>query len=288
MREFLDRHYIIKALLALIIYLAINFSFKLICELVGVNFDSNTDYFIREILSKVLPAVGIMLLFKATYSTKQFSAKSFFKCFISGLVFLVISAGELIGLLIYMNTEGKSFKGIPDIIVYIIFVLAIGLSEELFFRGVLPDIIRGNEIGSEDVSKKRAILAAVVSSLLFGFVHIVNIFVGQGVYDTIGQMIYASCVGFIFYAVYNKHKNLYGLIVLHAIVDFAGLARGGLIKGASIAMQPEDSGAGAVLGASILGVVFLLVALFIYLPKRKILRKIFKREKHADGQACAQ
>ena len=179
MREFLDKYYVVKALLALLFFEISNLSMRLFCDAVGINFVTNADFFIREMLFKVAPIVGAAVIFKATGSMKHFSFKSFFKSLLSGLFFYILCGGVLLIILLVQGTDGETFKSAPEIILYILFVLGVGFSEELLFRGVIPDILRGNEIGTEGISRSRRVLAAVLSSLLFGFVHITNIFNGR-------------------------------------------------------------------------------------------------------------
>ena len=280
MREFLDRHYVVKAFVALALFMVISLGIKFGLKAAGIEFVSNAEYFVREILLKVVPIVGVALVFHVTGSMKRFTVKSFFMSLVSGLAFVIYSVAGVATCLYLGPDEGEVYKGAVEIIFYILFVLAIGFSEELLFRGAIPDIVRGCEIGDVDAPdyKKRNRLAAIVSSFLFGFIHITNLLNGQGVVDTTCQIMYAACIGFVFYAIYNKQKNLYGVAFIHALVDLFGIWWDAMFVGHSVGDTHADSDATNILGNLVLCAILMFIALIIYLPKRKILRKIFKKK----------
>lgn len=85
----------------------------------------------------------------------------------------------------------------------------VGLLEEVIFRGLLFK-------GMSESNVKRAV---IVSSLTFGFGHIVNLFLGASVYETVLQLVYASAVGFCYTAIFIAGGSIIPCIISHAVVN---------------------------------------------------------------------
>ena len=94
-------------------------------------------------------------------------------------------------------------------------VLLVGFSEEMLVRGVGLVGLRGSfaEAG-----------AWFVSCLLFGLIHVVNAFFGQGLGATLVQVVFAFVMGTVLYVVRRATGLLVVGMLLHAFWDFASLA----------------------------------------------------------------
>lgn len=88
--------------------------------------------------------------------------------------------------------------------------LLIGISEEMMFRGILFKALR---------SRGSIRSTVLISSLLFGFVHLLNGF-STGLVSAIPQAIFTFCLGVLFIAVRIRTGSLYPVILLHASWDF--------------------------------------------------------------------
>lgn len=107
-----------------------------------------------------------------------------------------------------------------------------GFMEEAMFRGVgISNYMRTIK------DEKKIPVIFWLSSLVFGLIHIANIFAGADPFTSVLQGIYASGVGLLFGAVYLRTGNLWPTIIAHTIVDWAELCRadlgatGGVMKG---------------------------------------------------------
>lgn len=89
-----------------------------------------------------------------------------------------------------------------------------GVCEEVQFRGLLvPNFIR-------ILNKRSGIyVALIVTSVLFGAVHIGNIFVGADVGTSFYQAFYAFALGMVFAAVLIRTGNLWAGIIVHGLID---------------------------------------------------------------------
>lgn len=96
--------------------------------------------------------------------------------------------------------------------------LMIGLFEELAFRGVLFPVL----LESRCQTQRGIRLTAVVSSAVFGLIHLVNLLEGAGFAPTVLQVGYSFLIGGMCTVVLLKTGNLIFCILLHAIYDFCG------------------------------------------------------------------
>lgn len=100
-------------------------------------------------------------------------------------------------------------------LVYFLAMIATGLVEELLFRGFL----------FRAMSKNNLRFAVILTSLLFGLGHIVNLFNGSGAatLETVCQIFYAVSIGFLFAAVLLKGGSLIPCMISHAMFNSLSL-----------------------------------------------------------------
>lgn len=96
--------------------------------------------------------------------------------------------------------------------------LSIGLFEELAFRGVILLSLAENRHATR-FDLFRCIL---LTSAVFGAVHLANLFAGAGVGAVIRQIGYSFLIGAMCAVVLYKTANLWLCVLLHAVYDFAG------------------------------------------------------------------
>ena len=89
----------------------------------------------------------------------------------------------------------------------------VALLEEMIFRGLLFKAMCRDNIRT----------AVIVSSLTFGFGHIVNLLLGAPVFETMLQLVYASAIGFCYTAVFLTCGSIVPCIISHAIVNSSGV-----------------------------------------------------------------
>lgn len=95
--------------------------------------------------------------------------------------------------------------------------LAIGLFEELAFRGVIFLMLAAGR----HTTRKGLFWSLILSSAVFGGVHLINLFVGGGV-GVILQIGYSFLIGAMCSVVLLKTRNIWICVALHAIYDFCG------------------------------------------------------------------
>ena len=96
--------------------------------------------------------------------------------------------------------------------------LAIGLFEELAFRGVIFLMFAEKRY----TTRKGLFWSLILTSAVFGGVHLVNVLMGAGIGATILQIGYSFLIGAMCSVVLLKTRNIWICVALHAIYDFCG------------------------------------------------------------------
>lgn len=99
---------------------------------------------------------------------------------------------------------------------FVLFAFAIGFAEEIIVRGIFLRIL---------LPKGRA-YAVLMSSVIFGFMHLGNLLVGADLGSTLTQVVYATLIGIAFAGVLSYGRSILPLIVIHALVDFFPMLSG--------------------------------------------------------------
>ena len=98
--------------------------------------------------------------------------------------------------------------------VYFTAMILTGIAEELLFRGLLFRAMAKDSMKS----------AVILTSILFGMGHIVNLFNGNSdnVLATICQLFYAAAVGFLFAAVLLTSESIIPCMITHSVLNALG------------------------------------------------------------------
>ncbi len=94
-------------------------------------------------------------------------------------------------------------------VLHIISMLCVGFLEEVIFRGFL----------FQAICKTRVTQAIIISSITFGFGHIVNLLNGRDIPETLMQICYATAIGFLFTIIFYKGKCLWPCIITHSAIN---------------------------------------------------------------------
>ena len=105
-----------------------------------------------------------------------------------------------------------SSVGADFVIAALVLGVFVGFNEEMTSRGLLLVGLRGST---------REVWVALVSSLLFGLMHGINIFLGQSVGETLPQIGQAFLLGLQFYILRRVTGSLIWAMALHGAWDFS-------------------------------------------------------------------
>jgi membrane protease YdiL (CAAX protease family) len=110
------------------------------------------------------------------------------------------------------------YSGIADvdpvqILMLVVFTAMIGFAEEALCRGMMLQAFLPRGV----------MQAAIVSSLIFGSMHLVQIFYGMNIGMALLYVVYAGLLGFGFAAPYIRSGGaIWPVIIVHALFDFLG------------------------------------------------------------------
>ena len=154
--------------------------------------------------------LGYMKLFSVRWSVKPRDIIFLLVCFVIAINNFPFAA--LIGGNVTLSLEWDKVLNFAVICIFV------GGYEEISFRGFLLPLFL------ERMKKNRwgAFLAIAFSSMIFGAVHIVNIFAGADPVAVILQIGYAALIGGLTSVVLLKTRNLWCCILLHSLYNFNG------------------------------------------------------------------
>lgn len=122
-------------------------------------------------------------------------------------------------------------------------MLLVGINEEISMRSLLLN----NLICKYGENKNGMYKAILISSVIFGTIHLVNIFFMSPV-TVVVQVVNATSAGMLFAAIYICSKNIWSGIIIHALVDWIALFIGQcFVGGESILSVEMTTGQGAVM-----------------------------------------
>ena len=112
--------------------------------------------------------------------------------------------------LLVICIKGYSY-GFPDIF-FLSKMFFIGFTEEVLFRGIFGKILW---------DENHLIRTAFISSLLFGLAHASNILSGATPLGVFIQIMGTFAIGFYMMAIFIRTKNIWAVIILHTMNDYA-------------------------------------------------------------------
>ena len=95
----------------------------------------------------------------------------------------------------------------------ILFMISVGIYEEIFFRGIILNILMKN-------CKRNKLFLIVIASIIFGITHLINLVNMHEYYiGIISQMLYTIVIGIFLSIIYIKYNNIWPVIIIHIIFN---------------------------------------------------------------------
>ncbi len=155
-------------------------------------------------------AAGIIVFVKTNRLHEKYGLTGFpedMKKYLFFIPVFILATGNL------WDGFAPSYKGI-ELVIATLSMILVGFVEEMIFRGFLFKAMLGDG---------KTVPAIIVSALTFGVGHIVNLFTGQAIFETVVQIIFAISWGFILTMVFYKSGSLIPCIIAHAMIDVFSL-----------------------------------------------------------------
>ena len=191
--------------------------FKFLKHYFIFNFINNQYVFeIINSLANITIIIVIVFLFKfwAIYSIGSFK-----KSFKYTAVFIIFYFSIFAYDIIFKIQNKTNFKPFSGIVAGLLDLFLTGFGEESIFRGIVA-----NSLALKYAKNKTGVyFSVIISGLMFGCAHIVNILSGVNIINGIMQILTASIIGMFLTAAYFRGRNIWPLIILHCVIDSASL-----------------------------------------------------------------
>ena len=186
----------VLAVILFIVYLSQNILRNIFLNMLAIN-----ELVATLITVMVFGALAIFLVKKDNYFKVRCTSKTCITYII--IVTLILSVINLFpfDLSIGITTLSVFFT-----------MLFVGLMEELIFRGCIYKIC------DEKWGDQKAV---ILSSVLFGLIHIINV-LNDDILMVVLQMVYATCIGIVYAMLMYKKQGIILCILAHAIANIAG------------------------------------------------------------------
>lgn len=232
---------------------------------------------IREILGEVFRlAILIAIIFAGHMQSRILASdrESFAHGLLIGLPILAIAIAQLV--LSFIQADPGYFSHTELVVSTIMIYTLTGIFEELLFRGVILNAFQ------DAFAKKRAKtiwVSLILSALAFGLMHLTNLASGQDGVGTLMQVIEASAAGLCFGAVYLRCRNIWVVVILHALTDLSQ----SIGTNGQTAVDVQNTNVNAATSIlSILPSLVVLLGLTLFLLRRSKMEAIVE-EKREDG-----
>ena len=171
-------------------------------------------YMIATRITGAVACIVFMYIYSVTSAlTPRITLKAF-------LVFLPCMAVAVNNFPFIPFLSGEAYiNGAPiKIALYALACLSVGLFEEMAFRGCIFTAVL------QRVGRKKAgvFWAIVISSVIFGAVHIVNVIAGASFGAVILQIGYSFLIGGMCAVILVRTRNIWYCVILHSVYNFAG------------------------------------------------------------------
>jgi len=105
---------------------------------------------------------------------------------------------------------GIGNPGIGGLLLFLAAASLVGFVEETYFRGMMLQVLL----------RRGPWQAVIISSLLFGIMHLLNVAGGANLVATLLQVVYAVAIGLMYAALALRTRTILPLIVIHGLTDF--------------------------------------------------------------------
>lgn len=149
--------------------------------------------------------------------------KGFFKSVVAGAILFALQIFSFVVTLYQaLSSDTTQWVSVGGIIVGIIGLIGVGLREESIYRGIVTNVLAEKYCQTS----KGVFFTVFLSGLLFGSIHLTNVFVGVNFLSAVVQTCVAAGLGWVLAAIYLRCGNIWALILLHCLTDSASLFYG--------------------------------------------------------------
>ena len=256
--EFAKKQTILFCIMVCVVFLGLILALDILCMNV---FTDVYPYIVSMGTELIVTIAAVILLFVSGQITVlNRKGLGVGRGLLSGLYFLIISVIAILSNLFLAAHEGKTLQPFYLIAVFAVYMICIGLAEEFIFRGIIADLL----LKKFGTSKSGIWMAVFVSGILFGLAHLVNILVSD-IEGVLVQVVIASMMGMVFAAIYYRCGNIWAVVMIHILNDFAADITNGLFGGGTLTDSISEYSP-----VKLIACIPYIIILFILLRKKKI------------------
>lgn len=235
---------------------------------------------LREALGETFRLVMlIVIIFAAHMQGRIFTSdwKSFIHGLLTGFPILAIAMLQLI--LSLIQADPGYFSNTELVCSTIVTYSLTGIFEELLFRGV---VLNAFQDAFAAKCTKTIWASLILSALAFGLMHLTNLTSGQNMVGTLMQVTEATAVGLCFGAVYLRCRNIWTVVILHALTDLSGAI--GTNARSTVDVQNTNVNAATSI-LSILPSIVILLGLTFFFLRRSKMDEMIEEKQEGDIEA---
>lgn len=190
------------------------------------------------------------------------------------LAIALVTGAFAIGMALYQNKEL-----LPDwpfqLALVVLLCLVIGAFEEGLFRGIVLSSLLAR-LGN---TRRGIVGAVVVSSLIFGVVHVAPSFLsgqvsdGLGVAQAVLKTVQSGILGAFLAAIFLTTRNLWGVVLVHSVNDLFAMLSEALYAG-SVSHQYVSTDPLMAMGAVIAYVIFTVLYVPILVSTVRMIKRV--------------
>ncbi len=155
-------------------------------------------------------------------------------------------------------SEKAPLQDMTTILIFILCMFMVGLSEELCTRAIISESL----LEHYGTNKKGVYLAAIVSGILFGLLHLFNL-TSQDTLGTIVQVFAAGAGGITYAAIYFRTGNIWITVFIHMLNDIGTGAYYGLFNNGNLTSALSDDSGGSPLYGLVLVIPEIIVTIYL-------------------------
>ena len=235
--------------------------------------DSIVGDYIYEVICMLWP---IALVWACGYMD-IFGRRGLRRAFMAGLLLFL-----LYGINLAVEIQKAIFEPkmpllpMPELMLSLLMLLGIGIREEVIYRGIVVNLFAEKHFDS----RKGLLYTAVSSSFFFGIIHLGNLLAGIRIESVLVQVLVAWAMGMVDCAIYLRSGSIWGMVILHMLVDGFSMFDGFFYQSAAVAADAAGSGASEVINS--LGLINLIpivwsIPLALFLLRGKKAQEIIDR-----------
>lgn len=185
----------------------------------------------------------------------------FEKTLLAGMFPLVLETMALSGVAMMQLTSPETEWAPPlAALLGLLTLFGVGFREESVFRGIVAGLLWEKYGGT----RRGVWCASLLSGLLFGAMHMGNLFYGVNLKSAVIQSVVAAAVGLALAAIYYRGGSIWALILIHSLTDAASLFGTLFVRGGSVADTINELGPVNLAPA----VTFTLLTVFLLRPAK--------------------